>query len=317
MNSNTTGKNSYQMNNKKIIITGINGFIGRNFLQVLLEKSPDAHVYGIDRVFNNSEKFTPVECDLNKKEKVKSILSEISPDYIFHFAGTAYNNDWDALFSANVKSTVNLLESARELAFNPRFIIIGSAAEYGIAEKMPVDETAAPNPTSPYGASMSCRTNIAMAFRNMGSDVMVGRVFNTTGAGVTDRTPVGSFARQVAAIEKGLNEPVHAGNLSPQRDFIDIEDVSNAFYFLALKSKKGGIYNICSGKPHSIATILDTYKELSCRKFSIITDPALIRQNDTAAMYGDNRKIRAETGWKPEIGLHESLKRTLDFYRKV
>jgi GDP-4-dehydro-6-deoxy-D-mannose reductase len=315
---NTTGNNFYQMNNKKIIITGINGFIGRSFLYVLLEKSPDVQVYGIDRVFNNAENFTPVECDLNQKEKVKRALSEISPDYVFHFAGTAYTNDWDALFSANVKSTLNLLESAKELASSPRFIIIGSAAEYGVAEKMPVDETAAPNPTSPYGSTMSCRTNIAMAFRNMGCDVAVGRVFNTTGAGVTDRTPVGSFARQVAALEKGLSEPsVHAGNLSPERDFIDIEDVSNAFYFLALKSKKGGVYNICSGKPHSIATLLDTYKELSSRKFSIITDPALVRQNDTAIMYGDNRKIRAETGWKPETGLRESLKRTLDYYRKV
>ncbi len=304
------------MNNKKILITGINGFVGRNFLHLLLEKSPNAEVYGIDRSFNTAEDFTPIECDLNQRENVKVVLSEISPDYIFHFAGIAYASSWDTLFSANVKSTLNLLDSVRDLSFNPRIIIIGSAAEYGIAEKMPVDEMAAPNPTSPYGASMSCRTNIAMTFRNMGCDIIVGRVFNTTGAGVTDKTPVGSFARQVAEIEKGLHEPaVRAGSLSPQRDFIDIEDVSSAFYSLALKSKKGGIYNICSGKPHSIEAMLEIYMELSSKKFSVIADPDLIRQNDIATMYGDNRKIQDETGWRPEIGLHESLKRTLDHYR--
>jgi GDP-4-dehydro-6-deoxy-D-mannose reductase len=152
----------------------------------------------------------------------------------------------------------------------------------------------------------------------MGSDIVVGRVFNTTGAGVTHMTPVGSFARQVAEIEKGLHEPtIHAGNLIPERDFIDIKDVARAFYFLAMKGNKGSVYNICSGKPHSIATILNTYMELSQRKFHIICDPALIRQNDIATMYGDNRKIQDETGWKPEIGLHESLKRTLDYYRKI
>jgi GDP-4-dehydro-6-deoxy-D-mannose reductase len=318
MNSSTTGDNSYQMNHKKIIITGVNGFVGRNFLPVLLEKSPNAEVYGIDRSFNTAEHFTPVECDLTEREKVKCVLSEISPDYIFHFAGTAYADDWNSLFSANVKTTLNLLESAKELVLNPRIVIIGSAAEYGVTERIPVDEMSMPNPTSPYGASMSCRTNIALAFRNMGCDIIVGRVFNTTGAGVTDRTPVGSFARQVAEIEKGLHEPaVRAGNQSPQRDFIDIEDVSNAFYFLALKSKKGGIYNICSGKPHSIESILKIYMEHSYRKFSVITDPDLLRQNDIAIMYGDNRKIQAETGWRPKIGLHESLKRTLDYYRKV
>ncbi|MDO9098562.1 MAG: NAD-dependent epimerase/dehydratase family protein, partial [Candidatus Methanoperedens sp.] len=137
------------MNNKKILITGINGFVGRNFLHFLLEKSPNAEVYGIDHSFNTTEHFTPVECDLTQRETVKCVLSEISPDYIFHFAGTAYANDWETLFSANVKSTLNLLESAREMTFNPRIVIIGSAAEYGIAEKMPVDEMAAPNPTSP------------------------------------------------------------------------------------------------------------------------------------------------------------------------
>lgn len=317
MNSNTTGNNSYQMNNKKILITGINGFVGRNFLHFLLEKNPNANIYGIDRAFNATEHFTQVECDLTQKEKTKGVLNEISPDYIFHFAGTAYASSWGTLFAANVKSTLNLLESAREMKYNPRIIIIGSAAEYGIARKMPVDEMAAPNPAAPYGASMSCRTNIAMAFRNMGCDIIVGRVFNTTGPGVSDRTPVGSFARQVVEIEKGLHGPaVLAGNLSSQRDFIDIQDVSSAFYSLALKSKKGGIYNICSGKPHSIETILEIYKELSSKKFSVIADPDLIRQNDIAAMYGDNRKIQDETGWRPEIGLHESLKRTLDHYRR-
>lgn len=316
MNSNTTGNNFYQMNHKKILITGINGFVGSNFLQILMQNSPGAQVYGIDRAFRTTEHFTPVECDLTDREKIKSVLSEITPDYIFHFAGIAYANDWDTLFSANVKSTINLLESAR--AFNPRIVIIGSAAEYGIPEKMPVDENAIPNPASPYGASMSCRTNIALAFRNMGSDIIIGRVFNTTGAGVTDRTPVGSFARQVAEIEKSLCDPaVHAGNLSPQRDFIDIEDVSSAFYFLALKSKKGGVYNICSGKPHSVESILKIYMELSSRKFSIVTDPALIKRNDITTIYGDNRKIKAGTGWRPKIELHESLKRTLDYYRKA
>jgi GDP-4-dehydro-6-deoxy-D-mannose reductase len=204
------------------------------------------------------------------------------------------------------------------LTSNPRIIIIGSAAEYGIVEKIPVAETAPPNPASPYGVSMSCRTNIALAFGNMGCDIVVGRVFNTTGAGVTHMTPVGSFAKQVAEIEKGLQKAgIRAGNLSPERDFIDIEDVARAFYFLALESKKGGIYNICSGKPHSVATILNTYMELSNRKFQIICDPALVRENDIATMYGDNRKIQDETGWRPKIGLHESLKRTLDYYRKV
>ncbi len=316
MNSSIIGSNSYQMNNKKIIITGINGFVGSNFLKVLLEKNPDAAIYGIDRAFRTEEPFTHVECDLTDREKVKCVLAEISPDYIFHFAGTAYASDWDTLFSANVKSTMNLLESAREMTFNPRIVIIGSAAEYGINEKVPVDEMAVPNPTSPYGASMCCRTNVALVFRNMGSDIIIGRVFNTTGAGVTERTPVGSFARQIAQIEKGIAEPViHAGNLEPVRDFIDISDVAVAFYALAMKSEKGGIYNICSGAGHSIADILDLYMKLIPHRITILKDQSLLRKNDIPRMYGDNMKIKEETGWEPSVPLEESLKSTLNYFR--
>lgn len=308
------------MNNKKILISGINGFVGSNFLKILKELSPNSDVYGIDKKFNDNKNYTPIKCDLTEKEPVKSMLSRLSPDYIFHFAGTAYDKDWNKLYDSNVKSTISLFESVVESGLNPRIIVIGSASEYGNIpqELLPVQETIMSNPASLYGASMSCRTNIAMAFRMMDCDIIIGRVFNTIGPGVTDRTPVGSFARQVSEIEKGLHEPaIHAGNLSPERDFIDIEDVARAFYCLATKTTCGGIYNICSGKPISISTILDIYSELSNQKFNIIADNALIRQNDIAVIYGDNRKIRSETGWRPKIGLRESLKRTLDFYRKA
>ncbi len=306
------------MNNKEILITGINGFMGRSFLTLLLKLSPDAVVYGIDRIFSGSEHFRALKCDLTSMDEVRSVLRKISPDYIFHFAGIAYAGDWDTLFSANVKSTLNILEYTKEMDLHPRIVIIGSAAEYGKAGKMPVDEMVAPNPASPYGASMCCRTNIALSFMNTGSDIAVGRVFNTTGPGVTDMTPVGSFAKQIAQIEKGIREPfIQTGNLTPERDFIDIDDVSRAFYSLAFRSNRGGIYNICSGKSHSIAAILDIYKGLSHRTFSVIADPALIRRNDIVLIYGDNRKIVSETGWRPDIELHESLEKTLAYYRKA
>ena len=304
------------MNHKKIIITGINGLIGRNFLQALLEKSPHAHIYGIERAFNTEKNFTHVECDLADREKVKCVLSEIRPDYIFHFAGTAYANHWDVLFSSNVKTTLNILESVKESVLNPRIIIIGSAAEYGIAKNLPVNEMTITNPASPYGVSMCCRTNVALAFRNMGFDIIIGRVFNTTGAGVTELTPVGSFARQIVQIEKGIAQPViHAGNLEPVRDFIDIFDVAEAFYALAMKSEKGGIYNICSGAGHSIGEILDIYMKIIPHRITILKDRSLLRKNDIPIMYGDNMRIKEETGWKPAVPLNESLKSTLNYFR--
>lgn len=312
--------NFYLMNNKKIIITGINGFVGKNFLRVLKQLSPDSEVYGVDRKFSEAKNFIPIKCDLVDKDQVRSIISEISPDYIFNFAGTAYDKDWNNLFKGNVKSTLPLLESVLELnSINPRIISIGSAAEYGdiSPELLPVDEKVMPEPTSLYGASMCCRTNVALAFRNMGCDIVIGRVFNITGPGVSENSPVGSFAKQIAEIEKGKKEPViHTGNLNPGRDFIDIRDVARAFYYLALKSRKGGIYNICSGTPQTIKQILDTLLNISHAHIKVVTDPALIRQKDISMMFGSNQKIKDDIGWTPEISLKDSLKETLNYYRK-
>lgn len=97
---------------------------------------------------------------------------------------------------------------------------------------------------------------------------------------------------------------------------IDIRDVARAFYYLALKSRKGGIYNICSGTPQTIKQILDTLLNLSHAHIKVVTDPALIRQKDISMMFGSNQKIKDDIGWKPEISLKDSLKETLDYYRK-
>ncbi len=305
------------MHNKKVVITGINGFVGKNFLKILKELSPDSEVYGLDRRFNETNNFTPIKCDLTEKDKVKTLFSEISPDYIFHFAGITYDKDWNNLYEGNARSTLSLLESVAELMLNPRVIIIGSAAEYGNPELLPVDEKAMPNPTTPYGAAMCCRTNVALAFMNMGYDISIGRVFNITGSGVSENSPVGSFAKQLAEIEKGKKDSViHTGNLDPRRDFIDITDVATAFYYLALKGRKGGIYNVCSGESHSIKEVLDIFLKFSTPGIKTVIEPALVRQKDISSIFGNNKKIKDETGWKTSISLEDSLRETLDFYRQ-
>lgn len=319
MNLSIIDKGSCLMNKKKIIITGINGFVGKNFLNVLKKLSHDSDVYGVDRRFGKTDDFTSIKCELTEKKSVKSMLSEVLPDYIFHFAGTAYDQDWNNLLNGNVKSTLSLLESVSELAMNPRIVIIGSASEYGniSQELLPVLETTMPNPASLYGTSMCCRTNVALAYRNMGCDITIGRVFNITGCGVSENSPIGSFSKQIAQIEKGQKEPViHTGNLNSVRDFIDIMDIAKAFYYLGFKSNKGGIYNVCSGNSNSIKQILDILLNLSTHQIKIVTDIGRFRERDISIMIGNNQKIKYETGWEPAICLEESLKETLDSYRK-
>ena len=306
--------------NKKILITGIEGFIGRNFFHVLRGLSPTAQVYGIDKSFRGKKDFTAVPCDLNDKEQTIDVLSKIRPNYVFHLAGVPYSESWNSLYEGNVKTTVSLLESIKEVGVPSRIVIIGSAAEYGFVphDSLPVNEDTLLNPISLYGASMCGRTIVAMLYKNLGLDVIVGRVFNVLGPGLSEHSPVGSFAKQIAEAEKGDKEPViFTGRLDVRRDFVDIADVARALYLLALRGKAGEVYTICSGKSFSTEKILRLLLKNTRLSFKIVVEPSRIRKIDTPEIYGSYKKIKGDTGWHPTIPLEASLKRTLNYYRET
>ena len=307
------------MNNKKIVITGINGFLGKNLLRLIVNLSPSAQIYGLSKIFDNEDNFVAVKCDLTNKKHTKLVISEIKPDYIFHLAGIGNNDDWEKLFDSNVVTTISLLESIRCLGSPvPRTIVIGSAAEYGSPESLPICEEMSSNPMSRYGASMSCRAVITKFYANIGLDVILARIFNITGPGVSELSPVGSFVKQIVQIEREKKYPtIDCGNLEPKRDFIDIDDAMKALYFLALKGKSKETYNICSGKSISIREMLDILLSNSKLKINVSIDRSKVRQIDIPDIYGSDRKIYRDIEWMPTTTIEESLKRTLDYYRNI
>jgi len=306
---------------EKLVIAGIEGFIGHNFFQALRGLSPTAQVYGIDKSFRGKKDFTAVPCDLTDKKQIKDVLSKIQPNYVFHLAGVPYSESWDSLYEGNVKTTISLLESIKEMkAPRPRVVIVGSAAEYGFVSpnSLPINESTLPNPISLYGASMCCRTIAAITYKNMGLDVVVGRIFNVLGHGLSEQSPIGSFAKQIVKAEKGNKEPViSAGRLDVRRDFLDIADATRALYLLALHGKSGEVYNICSGKSFSIGEALRLLLKNTGLAFKVITVPSKIRKIDVPEVYGSYQKIKEDTGWQPAISMEESLKRTLKYYRET
>jgi len=306
--------------NKKILITGVEGFVGRNFFQVLQSLCPTAQVYGFDKSFKGKKDFTAISCDLTDLEQTKQVISEVRPDYIFHLAGITYSNNWDELFDGNVKTTISLLESVKEIEISPRIVIVGSAAEYGYVspDSLPLKEDVIPNPISMYGVSMCCRTLVAKAYKNAGLDVVVGRVFNVLGPSLSEQSSIGSFAKQIVEAERGGGELViHTGRLDAKRDFLDIADAANALYFLALHGKSGEIYNICSGRSFSIGEVLRLLLKNTDLVFRIAAVPSRIREKDVPEVYGSYQKIREDTKWQPAISIEESLKRTLSYYREL
>ena len=173
---------------------------------------------------------------------------------------------------------------------------------------------------SPYGVSKVAQDKLSLQYHmSYGLHTIVTRAFNHTGPRRGDVFVCSNFAKQIAKIEKGLQEPVIAhGNLEAKRDFTDVRNVVKAYWLAATKCKYGEVYNICSGEKgtYSIKQVLEMLIIMSKVKIKTKQDPRRMRPSDVNILYGDSNKFRQQTGWKPIIPFKKTLEDLLDYWRE-
>lgn len=150
-------------------------------------------------------------------------------------------------------------------------------------------------------------------------DVPVVRVrpFNHTGPAQSPRFVVPAFASQIARIEAGQQEPVmKVGNLAAARDFSDVRDIVRGYHLAATRGKPGEVYNLASGRAQSIRGLLDRLLSYSQAEIRVERDPARYRPVDVPEVYGSALKFHRLTGWEPEIPFEQTLRDTLEYWRK-
>jgi GDP-4-dehydro-6-deoxy-D-mannose reductase len=317
----------------RILITGINGFVGGHLADFLYKKGDKDEILGIDlntadfssRFGGSLENIRLINMDLTCREEVDKAIKEFKPEQVYHLAAQAsvsqsWINPVDT-FRINVFGGVNILESIRKSYAICKFLAVCTAEEYGIMKDTgsAITEEEKILPTNPYAISKAAfdffATTYFSAYR---IPVYVSRSFNHIGPGQSDMFVCSDFAKQIAEIEKGLREPViYVGNLSAYRDFLDVRDVVKAYYFIINKGKAGDVYNICSGEKQRISDLLDILISLSSSKnIEIKTDSSKLRPIDNEIIYGDNTKLRNHTGWKQDFTIRQALKDTLEYWRK-
>ena len=130
-----------------------------------------------------------------------------------------------------------------------------------------------------------------------------------------------SFAAQIAAIEAGRKSPrLEVGDLAAARDFLDVRDVRAAYLALLTKAPDlpmRSVYNICSGKAHTIQSLLIMMRLLSASEFEIAIDPARLRGSDVPTAVGDCERLADTTRWAPKIDIEQTLRTLLDHWREV
>jgi GDP-4-dehydro-6-deoxy-D-mannose reductase len=182
---------------------------------------------------------------------------------------------------------------------------------------VPITEDNPLRPLSPYAVSKVAQDLLAWQYhRSHGLDVVRTRGFNHTGPRRGEVFVVSDFARQVARIEAGLQEPVmRVGNLEASRDFTDVRDMVRAYRLALEKGESGAVYNICSGRDITIQSLLDKLRALANREIRVEQDPARMRPSDVEILLGSAARFRAVTGWEPSIPFDDTLADLLDYWR--
>jgi GDP-4-dehydro-6-deoxy-D-mannose reductase len=315
---------------KRVLITGITGFAGSHLADHVLADHAGVEVWGTCRWRSRREnidhlegKIRLVDCDLADPTAIQKALEASRPDAIFHLAAQSFvPTSWSApaeTFHVNVVAQIHLFEAIRELGLDPVVQIACSSEEYGLVlpDETPIRESNPLRPLSPYAVSKVAQDYLGYQyFKSYGLKAVRTRGFNHEGPRRGEVFVMSNFARQIAAIESGFQEPViRVGNLEAVRDFTDVRDMVRAYWLAAEKGEPGEVYNIASGKGITIRAMLDRLVALSRVTVKVETDPARLRPSDVQVLLGDASKFRAATGWQPTIPLERTLADTLDYWR--
>jgi GDP-4-dehydro-6-deoxy-D-mannose reductase len=310
----------------RVLITGAAGFVGRHLAAQLIAE--DRHqVWGLVRPGRDTEGLDPRVCliraDLQQRDVVDQALAEVRPETIYHLASqsSVARSLKDPLPTIvnNVVGQVNLLEACANHARDARILVIGSNEEYGLTrpDELPIRETKELRPISPYAVSKMTQDMLGhQYFVTHGLQVIRVRPFVHTGPGQVSTFVTPAFARQLAEMEAGLREHnMRVGFLDGQRDFTDVRDVARGYRLLVERGTPGEVYNLGTGQPRSIRSILDGLLALTSVRPVVETDPALIRPLEVPVQYPDCSRLHAATGWKPEIPFEQTLHDVLDDWR--
>jgi len=306
------------MNQKTVLVTGGNGFIGSNLVNFLLRNNYSVHLLLRRtskklRLINLLDKVNIHESNLLNVGKLKTIVKKIKPAFIIHLS--SYGNYPDQkqvrlMIKTNIIALSNLLEATKEINYRS-FIIAGSSSEYGF-RKTPMEETDLLNPESFYAASKGAATLIAQTFAKIyKKPIVILRLFSVYG-------PYEKKTRFIpVVINAGLgNSNVPLTPNTARRDFIFVEDVISVINLLMRDhSFYGEIFNIGTGKQYSNEEIVDTVSSLLQKSIKIERGKYENRAWDTDFWVANINKTSKMLGWKPKYTLEIGLKKTIDWFK--
>ena len=294
----------------RALITGASGFAGRHLARACSNAGdvvvPASRAEGVD---------------LLDPGRARAAVAEARPEVVYHLAALAHVGaswqDPSGYLATNLALAHNVLEAVRAEAPGATVVAVGSGEVYGPPATLPVAEDAPLRPQSPYAVSKASADLLAGFYADAHSlRVVRVRAFNHAGPGQQPHYAIASFARQAAAALEAGSDPMRilTGNPDTRRDYTDVRDVVRAYRLLAERGEPG-TYNVCSGRAASARELVERLARAAGTRVEHEVDPDLVRAHEVMEVRGSPERLRAATGWEPEIALERTLADTLAWWR--
>lgn len=312
------------LQNKQILVTGADGFIGSHLVEALVAEGANVKALSQYNSFNHwgwledIDGLADIEVisgDVRDPHFCKTITRKM--DVIFHLAALiAIPYSYvapDSYLDTNIKGTLNICQAALEN--NCKRLIHTSTSEvYGTARYVPIDETHPKQPQSPYSASKIAADALAMSYYNAFElPLTIARPFNTYGPRQSARAVIPTIITQIAS---GA-EKIKLGDLQPTRDFNFVTDTCNGFIALAKSDDAlGKEVNISSNSEISIRDTLELIKKIMNSDVEFIEEKQRVRPENSEVfrLFGDNSLIKKLSGFKSLFSIEEGLKITCEWF---
>lgn len=314
------------LENKKILVTGADGFIGSHLVETLVDKGYDVKAFVYYNSFNSwgwldslsKEKLAKIEIftgDVRDPNGVRTAIKGC--DVVFHLAALiaipySYHSP-DSYVDTNIKGTLNVLQACRDLGVE-KLLVTSTSEVYGTALYVPIDEKHPKQGQSPYSASKIGADFMAESFyRSFDLPVTIVRPFNTFGPRQSARAVIPTIITQLLS---GKTE-IKLGAIHPTRDLLFVKDTANGFVEIAKSDKTNGEeINIATNSEITIGDLAQKIITLINPAAKIITDGERLRpeKSEVERLFGDNSKIMNLTNWKPQYNLDKGLEETIAWF---
>jgi NAD dependent epimerase/dehydratase len=316
-----------KLENKKVLITGADGFIGSHLVERLIEEGATVKAFVYYNSFNNwgwldtfsKDTLAKIEVfsgDIRDPYGVKNAMKGC--DIVFHLAALiaipySYHSP-DSYVDTNIKGTLNIVQAAKEL--NIEKILVTSTSEvYGTALYVPIDEKHPKQGQSPYSATKIGADHLADSFyRSFDLPVTIVRPFNTFGPRQSARAVIPTIITQLLTGK----EEIKLGALHPTRDLLFVKDTVNAFIEIAKSdSLIGHEVNIATNSEITVGELGQNLINIINPKAKIVSDVIRLRpeKSEVERLFGSNEKILKHTNWKQQFSLESGLRETIEWFK--